>query len=148
MDLSILVAINDSVSSRGIIDFITDLPLDPGRVKITLLHVFRSSQAGKELMGQKYMTRQPSVFISVLEKTRDKLVERGFDSEKIDTKLVEEPYPTVTDGIVDQFSQGEYSMVVIGRKAMSKAEEFVKGDVCIKLVRKLRGAGVLVVTMP
>ncbi len=37
-------------------------------------------------------------------------------------------------------------MVVIGRKRMSKAEEFVMGDVSVKLVRALEGAAVLVVT--
>ncbi len=36
-------------------------------------------------------------------------------------------------------------MVVIGRKRMSKAEEFVLGDPSIKLVRVLEGAAVLVV---
>ena len=37
------------------------------------------------------------------------------------------------EGIIDQFSQGDYSQVVIGRNRMSKAEEFVKGDVSIHI---------------
>jgi hypothetical protein len=39
-------------------------------------------------------------------------------------------------------------MVVIGRKRMSKAEEFVMGDISIKLIRALENAAVLVVTSP
>lgn len=61
---------------------------------------------------------------------------------------MQDPYHTVTDGIIDQFNKGRYSMVVIGRKTMSKAEEFVRGDVSVKLVRVLKGAAVLVVTTP
>ena len=61
-------------------------------------------------------------------------------------KLIEDPYTTVAEGIIDQFKKGHYSMVVIGRKRMSKAEEFVKGDISVKLVRALTGAAVLVVT--
>ena len=60
--------------------------------------------------------------------------------------MVEDPYSTVTEGIIDQFNKENYSMVVIGRKRMSKAEEFVRGDVSVKLVRALKGTAVLVVT--
>ncbi len=54
-------------------------------------------------------------------------------------------YPTVADGIIDQFKKGDYNIVVIGRKKMSKAEEFVLGDPCVKLVRELEGTAILVV---
>ncbi len=148
MSQSILVPINDSVSSRVMIDFIVELPVEKESFRITLLHVFRSPQAGEELMGKRFMTQQPSVLKAVLEKARDKLVEKGFDPGLIEIKLVEDPYPTVAEGIIDQFNKGGYNMIVIGRKAMSKAEEFVRGDVCVKLVRMLRGTAVLVVTTP
>jgi hypothetical protein len=36
-------------------------------------------------------------------------------------------------------------MVVIGRKKMSKAEEFVMGDISVRLIRALEGVSVLVV---
>jgi nucleotide-binding universal stress UspA family protein len=56
-----------------------------------------------------------------------------------------EAYPTVADGIIDQCRKRNCTMVVLGRKRMSKAEEFVMGDVCVKLVRGLEKAAVLVV---
>ena len=99
-------------------------------------------------MGQRFMTEQPGRFLSVLTTAKERLEEKGFDPEKIETRLVENPYQTVTDGIIDQFNKGRYNMVVIGRKTMSKAEEFVRGDISVKLVRVLKGAAVLVVTTP
>jgi hypothetical protein len=51
----------------------------------------------------------------------------------------------VGEGIIDQVSEGQYNMVVIGRKKMSKAEEFVLGDPSIRLVRALEGIAVTVV---
>jgi len=81
-----------------------------------------------------------------MEKARDKLVEKGCNPNTVTIKLVKDPYPTVAEGIIDQFSKGDYSMVIIGRKRMSKAEEFVRGDVGVKLVRALKGAAVSVVT--
>jgi nucleotide-binding universal stress UspA family protein len=59
--------------------------------------------------------------------------------------VVEGPYPTVTDGIIDQFNKGNFDMVILGRKHMTKAEEFVLGDISIKLIRSLEKAAILVV---
>ena len=146
MKNSILIAMNDSLSARAAVDFIANLAICPEDMVITLLHVFRKPSAGEELMGEKFMKEQPTRYLNAMEKARDKLVEKGCNPKTVSIKLVEDPYPTVAEGIIDQFDKGDYSMVVIGRKRMSKAEEFVRGDVGIKLVRALKGAAVLVVT--
>jgi len=54
--------------------------------------------------------------------------------------------PAETEGIIGQFNEGGYDLVVIGRREKSKSEEFVMGDVGVKLIRSLEGAaGILVV---
>ena len=146
MKNSMLIAMNDSLSARAAVDFIAKVAICPEETDITLLHVFRKPSAGEELMGEKFMKEQPARYLKAMEKARDQLVERGYNPHKMKIKLVEDPYPTVAEGIIDQFNKGDYSMVVIGRKRMSKAEEFVRGDVGVKLVRALKGAAVLVVT--
>lgn len=146
MKNSMLIAMDDSLSSRTAVDFIANLAICPEEMDITLLHVFRKPSAGEELMGEKFMEEQPARYLNAMEKARDKLVEKGCNPNAVKIKLIEDPYPTVTEGIIDQFNKGHYSMVVIGRKRMSKAEEFVKGDISVKLVRVLTGAAVLVVT--
>jgi len=142
---SILIAVNDSASSRITVDFLAGLSFRPDDVRITLLHVFRKPTASEELMGEKFMKEQPAKFEKVLERAKTRLTESGFNPDNIETKLVAEPYPTVADGIIDQFHKGKFNMVVIGRRKMSKAEEFVKGDPSMKLLRSLEGAAVLVV---
>ncbi len=92
------------------------------------------------------MAEQPARLAAVLQRAKDRLVtEKGFDPLQIETVLVTDPYPSVTDGIVDFFKKRKYDMVVIGRKKMSKSEEFVLGDISIKLVRTLENTSVLVV---
>ena len=146
MKNSMLIAMNDSLSARAAVDFIANLAICPEEMDITLLHVFRKPSAGEDLMGKKFMKEQPTRYLKAMERAKEKLVEKGCNPNTIKIKLVEEPYPTVGEGIIDQFNKGNYSMVVIGRKRMSKAEEFIRGDVSIKLVRALKGAAVLVVT--
>ncbi len=145
MKNSILVALNDSVSSRKALDFMLRHSILPKDAYLTLLHVFRKPAAGEELMGEKFMRQQPARFQQFLEGIRDKLVQNGFDPEKIEISLATETYATTTEGIIDQFHKGDYNMVVLGRKRMSKAEEFVLGDVGVKLVRALEGVAILVV---
>ena len=146
MKNSILVSMNDSVASRAALDFFTRLAFCPEDCNITLLHLFRKTSASEELMGKKFTEEQPTRFMAVLQKAKDKLIEFGFNPNNIEVEMVTQPYGTVADGIIYQFKKKHYDIVVIGRKRMSKAEEFVMGDISVKLVRALEGAAVLVVT--
>jgi nucleotide-binding universal stress UspA family protein len=97
-------------------------------------------------MGKKFMGQQPARMLDMLEKARQRLIEeKGFDPEKIRVDLVEDSHPTVTEGIIDYFNRGIYDMLIIGRKKMSKSEEFVLGDISIKLIRALGKTAILVV---
>lgn len=147
MDNTVLIALNDSMSSRNILDYLIKLYLCPDDLKIILLHVFRKPSGGEELMGRKYMDQEPCKYMGILDDAKGKLIEQGFFPEHIETLLVTEPYPTVADGIIDLARKLRPTMVMIGRKRMSKAEEFVLGDVSTKLVRALEGMAVLVVKM-
>jgi nucleotide-binding universal stress UspA family protein len=142
---SILVAINDSVSSRAVVDFLANMSLCPEEWDISLLHFFRKPSSSEVLMGKKFASDQPARLTKVLEKAREKLIQSGFLPEKIKTELVNEQYETIADGIIEQANKRHTSMVIIGRKRMSKAEEFVMGDISVKVIRALEGAAVLVV---
>lgn len=141
----VLVALNDSMNSKAVIDFVINLPLNPEDLNICLLHIFRKSSASEELMGRKFTAEQPDKMVAMLEKAKDSLVKNGFLPEKVHVEIVQHKYPNVTDGIIDQHKKQKYDIVVIGRKKMSKAEEYVMGDISIKLIRMLEGAAVLVV---
>ena len=148
MENSILVAVDDTASSRAMVDYLISLPLRRDDVHITLLHVFKKPSASVELMGEKFTKQEPKRFLTLLEKAKNKLVENGFNPNKLEINMVTQPYPTVSDGIIDQFKKGDFDMTVIGRKKMSKAEEFVLGDKSIKLVRSIGKGAVLVVESP
>ena len=145
MNNSILVPLNDSVSSRAVVDYLARLSFCPEDAHITLVHLFKKPAATEDLMGKKFTAEQPKRFTVVLEKAKDKLIEHGFNPNNIEISLIMDPYATVADGIIDQFKKKHFDMVIIGRKRMSKAEEFVRGDISVKLVRALEGTAVLVV---
>ncbi len=145
MENNVLMALSDSVSSKKALEYILRHGIVPKDSHLTLLHVFRKPTAGDALMGEKFMQQQPERFQKLLADVKKTLVENGYDSRRIHINLATTPYSTITDGIIDQFGKEPYTMVVLGRKRMSKAEEFVLGDVGVKLVRALEGVAILVI---
>ena len=97
-------------------------------------------------MGKKFTSVQPKKILAMLEETRNTLVDNGFIPEMVDLDIINDEYPSVADGIIDQYKKQAFDLVIIGRRKMSKAEEFVMGDISIKLIRMLERAAVLVVT--
>jgi nucleotide-binding universal stress UspA family protein len=128
-----------------VVEYFTRLPFQPDSLDITLLHVFRQPTAGEELMGEEFRRKEAERAQAVLDDAKALLTQQGFDPAHIHLRLATASYPTVTEGIIDQFSRDIYHMVVIGRRKKSKSEEFVLGDVSVKLVRALEGNAVLVV---
>ncbi len=97
-------------------------------------------------MGKKFMSELPARYEKLLKNAKNRLVEeKGFDPDMIKTELVDKMYSTITEGIIEYFNNGEFDMVVIGRKDMSKSEEFVLGDISVKLIRTLPRTSILVV---
>lgn len=141
----ILVALDDSIASRAVIDSLATLPLRMEDCVLHLVHFLREPPASEDLMGKKFSAQQPGRMMSLLEGAKNNLVASGFHPANIHVQLITETYPTVADGIIDQFRKNDFDMVVIGRKKMSKAEEFVMGDPSVKLVRALKGASILVI---
>jgi len=143
---SILLVLKDSVSSRAAVDYLALLPFCKDDMFITLLNVFRKPSVSEELMGANFAEEESARCMAILENAKDKLAKHGFNPENIELILAKEPYPTVAEGIIDQFKKGNFSTLVLGHKKKSKAEEFVKGDVSMKLLRALEGVAILSVT--
>jgi nucleotide-binding universal stress UspA family protein len=143
---SILIVLKDSVSSREALEYISLLPFCKEDVDITLLHIFRKTSMSEELMGENFTEEETQKWHKILEDAKNILVSQGLLADKIHTKLVSEAYPTVADGIIDQLKKGNYGTLVLGHKKKSRAEEFVKGDISMKLLRSLEGVAILSIT--
>ncbi len=145
MQYSILVPLNDSLIARTVVDYLCSSLLWRQNMHYTLLHVLRQPSASEELMGDEFVKQHPARFEEVLKRAKEELVEKGANPKNVHIELVTEPYMTIADGIIDQCKKRKFDMVVIGRRKMSKAEEFVLGDISLKLVRAVEDSAVLVI---
>ena len=142
----VLVPIDDTKTSTSVIDYIINMSATSQNWHIHLVHIHRIPSASEELMGKKFTSVQPKKILAMLEEARNTLVDNGFIPEMVDLDIINDEYPSVADGIIDQYKKQAFDLVIIGRRKMSKAEEFVMGDISIKLIRMLERAAVLVVT--
>nr|WP_303649755.1 universal stress protein [Desulfobotulus pelophilus] len=140
-----MIPVADSASSRAVVTYIAGLALSPDSTKITLLYVSRTPSGSEELMGYRFVAALPERGDKALQWARDTLVAGGMDPDNLYADIISGPFATVGDGIIAYFTKEPHSLVVIGRKKMSKAEEFVLGDVSVKLVRALENTAVMVV---
>ncbi len=145
MEKRVLVALKNSASSSKVVDFLASMPFRSKDFAITLINVYRKPTASEELMGEEFFREEPARLEEFMEEARQKLVQSGYDADRIEIELVSDPYPTIAEGIIEKFEQGDYFLVVIGRRKKSKSEEFVMGDISVKLVRALDNTAVLVV---
>lgn len=145
MKNSFIVPLKDSMSSRAVINYICSLCLDPDNIEITLMHIFRKPSASEQLMGKGFADEEELRLNNYLKEAKQSLIQSGIKEEAVYINIISKPYPTIADGIIDQFNKGNFSTVIIGRRKKSKSEEFVLGDISVKLVRDIKGAAVLVV---
>ncbi|GAB6906362.1 UspA domain protein [Desulfosarcina cetonica] len=145
MQQSILVVMNEMPHSTAAIDFLSRAPFNVDRVRVTLMHILRTPTGSEEMMGKKFMLAQQEKIEAAIAAACQRLVEAGYPAENLCTRLETQTYPTVTDGIIAEVEKGEYDMVVISRKRMSRSEEFVLGDASIGVIRALDNTAILVV---
>ena len=148
MSNSIFIAFNNSMSSKGVLDFLVKSSFSRSSTSIIICHLFRKPTSSEELMGKTYTKERESRLWGALNAAKEKLVQSGFNAENIEVDMITEPYATLADGVLDQCEKRNIDLVIIGRKKMSKAEEFVMGDLSVKLVRNLDRMAVLVVKSP
>ncbi len=142
----ILVTVNNSMSSRAVLAYISRLSLCRIDYHITLLHVFRDLPAGDRFVGDEFSNQEKPRLQNILMETKLQLVKSGFDSKKIYIEFLAESNPIISDGIIEHLKERKFDMVIIGRKRMSKAEEFVMDDISVKLIREMVGPAIMVVT--
>ena len=89
MNCSILVAFNDSASSRSALEHLIRFCERPEQSRITLLHVFRRPTGSEEMMGKKFMQSATVRIQEAMEAARSRLIAAGFTPSQITLQIVE-----------------------------------------------------------
>ena len=135
---NILVAMDRSEGAMRAVDFVGEL-MGGYDFKVSLLHVIRdgenikSTPSYKSLPTEEIHTEEQKMQ-AVFDNAKHRLIDYGFKSDHITSKVIT-GVPSPPRAIVQEAEQGGYSPIVIGRRGLSKFQEFFMGSVSNQVIQ-------------
>ncbi|MBF0317111.1 MAG: universal stress protein [Nitrospirae bacterium] len=81
----------------------------------------------------------------MLQTYRDMLIEAGFDAEVVSTSVVLSKQSTLAESIIREQRNSGACIIVVGRRGISKKEEFILGSTTNTLIHTCKNCAVWVV---
>ncbi len=145
---NILIAVDESDNSKRAVQYVANILGGVKGFKVTVLHVIREPEEDffpaeneKEKWYQDYGRKTDRMF----EEYSLLLVNAGFANEDVSTRKTLRYCPSMAECILAERNSLEYGTLVVGRKGLSRKEEFLFGSISGKIVRTARNCTVWVV---
>ncbi|MBU1229220.1 MAG: universal stress protein [Proteobacteria bacterium] len=146
---NILISVDASDNALRAVEYAaTILSATPG-VRVTLLYIERAPNRDRfdteeAWLGQCKLDHQ-RVF-DFLKTARARLLDAGIpDAAMFERTVLCSAEPSVAQTILDVQQEGGYGTLVVGRRGLTKGEEFLFGSVSSKLVHNAKNCAVWVV---
>jgi nucleotide-binding universal stress UspA family protein len=145
---NILLAVDDSDNARRAVDYVGATLGGLEGFEVTLLHVISEpeedyfAEAGEK---QRWLEQYRSRITAVLEDYRRALGKAGFSDQSVRMRTPLRFCPSIAECILSELDASGYGTVVVGRKGLSRKEEFLFGSVSSKIVGHARNCTVWVV---
>jgi nucleotide-binding universal stress UspA family protein len=148
-DDKFLVAIDSSENATQAVDYVAQM-LGGFDFKIDLFHAIRGDQSIHSGIAHLFFPKESLAdaeagATALFDKAKRRLEEAGFTSDQINTKLVS-GVPSRAEAIVKEAREGDYGTIVLGRRGLSKVQEFLLGRVSNKVIHIIRRRALWVVT--
>ncbi len=143
----ILIALDPSENAMRAVEYVAQMLGGQKEIFIELFHVVKEPPADlfpDEGERQKAKEAHEKAMLKVFEKAKDRLEAAGIPREEVIVK-VRPTRESVARVILEEQTSGRFGTVVVGRRGVSKAEEFLFGSVSNKVVHYAKGCAVWVV---
>ena len=145
---NILIAVDASENSRRAVRYVADMLGSMKGFKTTVLHVIREPEEDEfPTQGEKekwYHAHRQHVD-RMLAEYRQMLIDAGFAAKDVSTRSTLRYCPSMVDCILAERDSLQYATLVVGRKGISRKEEFLFGSISGKIVRTARNCTIWVV---
>ena len=134
---SALLALDGSENSMRIVGYVENALGGPD-FKVTLIHVIRSKDT-------EYLEKVEKSIRGVFDEAKTRLIKSGFESSQITTKIITGAHSRA-GAIIKEAKEGGYGTIIVGRRGLSKVQEFFMGRVSSKVIQLAKGHAVWVVS--
>lgn len=149
MEQKALIAIDLSENSLKAVEYVGEMMACHPDIEMVLLNVVREPSADimpDEVERKAYVAKMKTDTLRHMEAAAQLLTSRGISEKRIHIKILACGKPvSIADLILQEQAEGKYGTVVIGRRGVSKKQEFLFGSVSKKVVTEAKGCAVWVV---
>ncbi len=144
----ILVAVNDSDDATHAVHYVGNVTKSVSDVQISLLYVYPDPppdyyhKGGSMEAYREIMLDQGRKVIKLAVKT---LREYGLSKENIRTDIRLAEGKTISQVILDEQNKQDFNTLVVGKRGISKNEEFLYGSISNNIARGCKGFTVWIV---
>jgi nucleotide-binding universal stress UspA family protein len=148
MDKRLLIAIDESENSKMALLYVADFLGGLDGFQVKMLSVLSVPDAGfydSDDARQKWIEARKDDLSDMLERYRQILIQSGFPDQKVGTEVsvtFDEPVSSV---IIRKQEEYHACTLIVGRRGISKQEEFLFGSVSNKIIHKANKCAVWIV---
>lgn len=142
-DGKILVALDTSEETTKVLDFAGNM-MDMTDCEVTLLHVIRGLEFWTEDSSEELQNAEKAA-TTLLEEAIGRLERAGLNRDRISTKI-SSGAASRAEAIVEEARKGGCGTIVVGRRGLSRVEEFFMGRVSKKVLQLAKWTAVWVVS--
>lgn len=148
VDRHLMIAVDTSENARRAVLFVGDFfGCYPG-FQVTLLHIVLEPEATffrDNAARQKWLAEKLAEARKVMEEYRHILLDAGFSEDRVNVRIDTMRAPSVADCIIKEQEEMKCCTIVIGRRGISKKEEFVFGSTSNRIIHEAKKCAVLVI---
>ena len=144
----ILIAVDSSDNARRAVLFVGDFFGCYEGFQVTLLHIILEPEATffrNNNERTKWLASQREEARKVMKEYKNILTDAGFPEDKINVRIDSMRAPSVADCIIKEQEAMKCCTIVIGRRGISKKEEFIFGSTSNRIIHEARKCAVLVI---
>ena len=144
----ILIAVDSSDNARRAVLFVGDFFGCYEGFQVTLLHIILEPEATffpNNDERTKWLATQREEARKVMGEYKNILTDAGFPADKIIVRIDSMRAPSVADCIIKEQEEMKCCTIVIGRRGISKKEEFIFGSTSNRVIHDARKCAVLVI---
>ncbi|MDX1776441.1 MAG: universal stress protein [Desulfobulbales bacterium] len=144
----IMVAVDSSENSRRAVLFVGDFFGCFEGFMVTLLHIILEPGAtyfSDDKERRKWLAERRGEAEKIMEEYRQILLDAGFPENKVHVRIEARQAPSVADCIIREQNDMKCCTIVVGRRGISKKEEFIFGSTSNKIIHEAKKCAVLVI---
>jgi nucleotide-binding universal stress UspA family protein len=144
----ILIAIDESENSLRAVLYVAELLQGMKDCTVLLLHIINDPEEdffASETERQNWVAEKRQAAEDILQGCKDRLVRQGFDPKRVFTAVKVRNCPSIGECILNEAQSSQAGTVVVGRKGVSRKEEFLFGSVSNRIIHNAKDCTVWVV---